>query len=782
MTPIRLTIVQTHPVQYNAPWFRHITAHCPEIDLTVVYASRPQAHQQGVGFDANFTWDTPLYEGYRWHLVRESRDGDDFGARRYRGLDVKGMGQALEATNPDVVLVPGWHSVTMMRSLLWARARGIPVLYRGDTNALTGPAGIRRFGWNAKAAALLSMYSGYLSVGTRSRDFLLAHGAAATRVFASPHAVDNPTFADGAAPYLTPEGRAEARARFGARDEDFVILLAGKLDARKRPLDAVRAAAALGPRTVLAIAGGGDLDVDVIEEASRLALRVALVGFINQSKLGRIYAAADCLVVPSETESWGLVVNEAMATGLPAVVSAGVGAAPDLIVAGTTGEVSKTGDVRALAGGLARVRDNGGRMGMGEACRAQVARNSFAAASNGLVAACASVADRQGAARVIACCGSMVIVAGLERMTFAVLGAVRSRGGTVHCIVNSWNNVQIVARAERAGATWSPGFYWYQLSRSLTLLNALQMVWEMCRTSLGLLGVAARIQPTHVLLPDYGTVLRNAPTLALLRLMGVRVILRLGNSPDEGRFFRLLWRRVINPVVSAFVCNSDYTRHKLLAHGVPERKVSRIYNAVPVRDAGSGVDAGVDARRVVYIGQIIPEKGLDVLLEALGLLVAKGIDVRLDVVGVIDGWVSPSYAGFREGLLARAAQPDLAQRVTFLGWREDVPDILRGAAVHCCPSQRPEGFGLVTLEAKVAGVPSVVTPVGALPELVTHGVDGWICGDLSAAAIADGLEHFVGHPDRTMAEGAAALAASRRFGREQFEQSWAAMFAERAEP
>ena len=74
MTPIRLTIVQTHPVQYLAPWFRYIAAHCPGIDLTVVYASRPRPEQQGTGFGRAFEWDTSLLDGYKWKVVRESRD------------------------------------------------------------------------------------------------------------------------------------------------------------------------------------------------------------------------------------------------------------------------------------------------------------------------------------------------------------------------------------------------------------------------------------------------------------------------------------------------------------------------------------------------------------------------------------------------------------------------------------------------------------------------------------------------------------------------------------
>ena len=75
-TPVRLTAVLTHPIQYYAPWFRHIHAHAPQIALTVVYATRPTPAQQGVGFDRPFEWDVPLTDGYRSVTVREALPGD----------------------------------------------------------------------------------------------------------------------------------------------------------------------------------------------------------------------------------------------------------------------------------------------------------------------------------------------------------------------------------------------------------------------------------------------------------------------------------------------------------------------------------------------------------------------------------------------------------------------------------------------------------------------------------------------------------------------------------
>ena len=72
-TPVRLTAVLTHPIQYYAPWFRRIHASAPELALTVVHATQPTAAQQGVGFDHAFEWDIPLTEGYRSIVVRPPR-------------------------------------------------------------------------------------------------------------------------------------------------------------------------------------------------------------------------------------------------------------------------------------------------------------------------------------------------------------------------------------------------------------------------------------------------------------------------------------------------------------------------------------------------------------------------------------------------------------------------------------------------------------------------------------------------------------------------------------
>ena len=787
MKPIRLTMVQTHPVQYEAPWFRYIAANCPEIDLTVVYAARPTAAQQGVGFARPLEWDTNLLDGYSSRLVREGRPGEVFATGRFRGLDVKEIGEVIVASQPDVVLVPGWHSITLVRALLAARSAGIPVLYRGDTDNLAAPAGWRRLAWNMKTRALLAVYSRYLSVGTRSRQYLLDHGVSPTRVFASGHAVDNECFAANAAPHLTPSGRAAARAACGARPGDFLVLFAGKLEHQKRPLDAVRAVASMGPNAVLAIAGSGHLDGEICAEATRLGTRIASLGFVNQSRLGAVYAAADCLVLPSAHETWGLVVNEAMATGLPAVVTDQVGCAPDLVVPEETGEICRPDDSADLARALKRVRARGARETMAPACRVRVARHGFEAATTGLVAACQSL-PRPGLppAHVIACCGGMVMVSGLERMTFEVLGVVRQRGGRVHCIVNTWENHRIVELAERIGASWSTGFYWYSYSsRPRTLLRIMQLLWDSIRTSAGLARVAIRFWPTHVLTPDYAAVLRNAPALAILKLLGVDVLFRTANAPERGRIRDVLWRHVLPPFVTRFVAISRFCYGRLQETGVPETKITLIRNALIHRPVGMNTDPEVvrlaaSRPTILAVGQIAPFKGTHLVVEATLQLLADGLDVQAIVLGALPQW-PPELVEYTTRLQEQVAAAGASDRVHFVGNRENVLEIMRSSYVFAAPILQEETFGNVLLEARSSGLPIVTFAHGGITELVAHRRTGYVCESADLPGLLTGLRYFLSRPDERAAASANSLNVwsepDNDCTRGEFERRWWAMFA-----
>jgi hypothetical protein len=413
----------------------------------------------------------------------------------------------------------------------------------------------------------------------RVREHLTAFGVEPSAIFDTPHCVDNGYFEKVARPLRQPDQREAARARFGIDPSAFVVLFVGKLLANKRPLDAIRALAESETGATLLVVGEGALEEECRREAARLGVRVAWAGFLNQSEVAIAYGCADCLVLPSDAETWGLVVNEAMATGLPCIVSDGVGCAPDLIDA-TTGAVYPRGDVAALAGAIGALRRRLAAFpDVADACRARVAGYSLAAATAGLVRACRRVvpAPMSSAPRVIACFGHLVEPGGLARMSFEVLSVLLQRGGSAHCILNRWGNAQIGPLAERIGATWSTGYYWYPLRRfPKSPIAALQIAWDIAATSLGLVREAARRHATHVFIPDYGAALRNAPGLLWLRVRGVRVVFRLGNAPEPSAFYQRLWRLAVDPLVSQFICISRYVERELIATGVSANKVSMV--------------------------------------------------------------------------------------------------------------------------------------------------------------------------------------------------------------
>jgi glycosyltransferase involved in cell wall biosynthesis len=161
-------------------------------------------------------------------------------------------------------------------------------------------------------------------------------------------------------------------------------------------LAAVRALAEKSAnRLAVVFLGDGELRSALEAERRNLTgVAVLFVGFQNQRLLSPYYHAADLLVLPSQySETWGLVVNEALAHGLPCVVSTAVGCAEDLVRPGHTGEIFPVGSVSGLSAALERASALAGRLDIRECCRAQVAGYSVDRAACGIAQAYRSVVD-----------------------------------------------------------------------------------------------------------------------------------------------------------------------------------------------------------------------------------------------------------------------------------------------------------------------------------------------------------------------------------------------------
>jgi len=104
------------------------------------------------------------------------------------------------------------------------------------------------------------------------------------------------------------------------------------------------------------------------------------------------------------------------------------------------------------------------------------------------------------------------------------------------------------------GASVSTGRYYFTLERhTRNPLRFLQMAWDIAWTSAGLLWDAKRFGASHVLVPEFVSLLRNAPALLLLRASGTPVFLRTATAPNRGRFYDFLWRFIIPPLTTKIV-------------------------------------------------------------------------------------------------------------------------------------------------------------------------------------------------------------------------------------
>ncbi len=380
--PKHLALIETHPIQYKAPLFRVLAAD-PQLNVQVLYAMLPDAEQQGAGFGVDFQWDVPLLEGYPYRVLENV--AAEPSVTRFSGCDTPGLYALLKRERPGAVLVNGWVVKTCLQALWACRLLGIPCLVRGEANRLRPRAWWKRI----LHRILLKQYAGYLYIGEANRDFYAAHGCPEDRLFFAPYAVDNAYFAREAEKRKSQ--RAALRAQWGITEDACVFLFAGKLEPKKRPLDIVEALGLLrdtGERkAVLLVAGDGPLRDALVARARELKVELVMAGFLNQSQLPDAYAAADVLVLPSDAgETWGLVVNEAMASGRPAIVSRLVGCVPDLITHGETGFSYDCGDIPALAKAMHQYYQHPALSAQhGQAASRRCERYSFDAIRNGLV-------------------------------------------------------------------------------------------------------------------------------------------------------------------------------------------------------------------------------------------------------------------------------------------------------------------------------------------------------------------------------------------------------------
>lgn len=356
---VRIAILDSHPIQYHAPWFRELSRLC---ELEVLFAHRQsQAGQARAGYGVGFDWDVDLSSGYASRFLRNV--AKDPGVHHFAGCDTPELTELARAQSYDAVIATGWYLKTFWQAVYACKRAGVPILVRGDSQLGSQRSGVVRAGKEILYPVLLRSFDGYLSVGARNRAYLEHYRVPPRRIFHVPHTIDVERFR--AAHRIPEPERAAQRARMGA-DMDpstCLVLHVGRLVESKHSLDLIEAVHLLNQRVragrwVIACAGAGPMEGELRARAAARRVELRMLGFVNQSELPSTYGAADVLALTSNgAETWGLVVNEAMAAGVPAVVSQAAGCAPDMIEEGLTGFSYRCGDINGLATALYRARE-----------------------------------------------------------------------------------------------------------------------------------------------------------------------------------------------------------------------------------------------------------------------------------------------------------------------------------------------------------------------------------------------------------------------------------------
>ena len=385
-------------------------------------------------------------------------------------------------------------------------------------------------------------------------------------------------------------------------------------------------------------------------------------------------------------------------------------------------------------------------------------------------------------ARVVVTLGGIPLW-GQERGNIQVFHALRDVGVDALFVTHhSYGHESIQPALDGLGLEWTTAYYpgrWIKGKGVRWLAKRFQ---ESLRSNREFYRAARAYRPTHVHTMNWRYAVDFLPAY---KLLGVPVVYRAGDRPEQHRgIFKFAWRRLIAPNVGQFVAISEYVRDSLVDAGVPPGKIRVIYNYPPARPPlGEGTDlpddvtAPYDGRTVAYVGQITADKGVDVLVDAAFALCAEREDVRFLLAGDYS-WRNP----FADALIARVEAAGLADRIRFLGTVDDVPGLLDLADVHTAPSVWEEPLGNVVVEAKQAGVPSVVFASGGIPELVVAGgEDAFVCAEKTPPALAEGLRHYLRMSDADLAEaGQAARDSLEALGitREAFVQAWADVYAQ----
>ena len=342
-TTKRVAWVGHSPTPYKTPFFRALAA-APGVDVTFFFLFWD---------DPQRPWKEEALPGVQYKVLpglcwrRSPTDQDPV----HCGPAVVGE---LWRGHFDLIVLCGYNHPTLLLTLFYCLVSGRPFVLQGESHVVQQRHPLKKAIKRWLLFPLLRRAKAAFATGRMAADYWADVGIPREKIFIVSNTPDVEFFVSNSDRARTK--RHEARTALGL-DNRRIGIFVGRFVAAKGVETLLKAAALLPPesRPQLFLVGDGPLKADYEEIIKAHNLPVRIVGFQQKVQLPELYAAADFFVLPSLSEPWGVVVNEAMACGLPVLLSDQVGAAYDLLQEGRNGFMIPAGNVEAWRKGLERI-------------------------------------------------------------------------------------------------------------------------------------------------------------------------------------------------------------------------------------------------------------------------------------------------------------------------------------------------------------------------------------------------------------------------------------------
>jgi len=329
---IRIAIVTTHPIQYNAPFFKAL-AESGTFQIKVFYTwEKSEKPNYDEGFKKTIAWDIPLLQGYDYTFVKNTSKIQD--SKHFFRIKNPTLNREIKSWNADAILIYGWNFHSHLIAMMHFKGN-TPILFRGDSTLLNEKNNVKTLIRRIILTCVYRFVDIALYVGTQNKKYYQKHGLSENKLLFVPHAVDNQRFEN-----KEQKINYQLRKQLGIEENKIIFLFAGKFEKRKNPQILIESYISLPDslkqKAVFILVGNGELENE-LKKKSQTEQGILFLPFQNQSKMPQIYQLADVFVLPSISETWGLAINEAMNCGLAILASNRVGCATDLVMNNNTG-------------------------------------------------------------------------------------------------------------------------------------------------------------------------------------------------------------------------------------------------------------------------------------------------------------------------------------------------------------------------------------------------------------------------------------------------------------